>query len=92
MDLKEKLKSEMGPSSWEDLNPFIPRGTLVYLTDELDIIDVGFKMATNDAQAIKELIESKKLIKPDPEMFAKWQNNKFECLIVDPFVLCKLIA
>ncbi|MBC7475880.1 MAG: DUF2288 family protein [Candidatus Sericytochromatia bacterium] len=90
MDLKEKLESEIGPANWNDLSVFAKRGTLIYLTDDLELSDVALKIATNDSLAIGKLLNENKLSKPEPEMLMEWIEQKLNCLIVDPFVLCQL--
>lgn len=91
MDLKEKLKEDMGLATWEDLNPFVKRGTLFHLDNDYDLLDAASKIATDDAIFIKQIIDQKKLLKMDHETFDKYTDNKFECIIVDPFVLFKII-
>lgn len=87
MDLKEKLKEDMGPAAWEDLNVFVKRGTLFLLDGEHDLLETGYRIASDDSAFIKELIESQKIIKMDHETFNNYTQKKFVCLIVDPFVI-----
>ena len=90
MDLKEKLKEESGPATWDDLKVFVQRGTLIFLDNDLDLIEIGLKVANDNSVSIKNLIDSQKLIKAYPEMFNELKDNKFQCLIVEPFVLFKV--
>lgn len=90
-EIKEQLKEDMGVAVWEDLNPFVKRGTLFHLDNKYDLLDAAYRIAIDDSSFIKELIENKKLLKMDHETFNEYTNNKFACIIVDPFVLFKII-
>ena len=87
MDLKEQIKKDMGPAIWSDLNMFVKRGTLFHIDESYDLLDVAHKIATDDGNFIKTVIENKKLIRMDHDTFNTYTERKFICAIVDPFVV-----
>jgi len=46
--LYAKLLGETAPISWQELQPFFARGALLWVAEELDLIEVALAVAEND--------------------------------------------
>lgn len=76
------------------LEPHLLRDAVILVRPPNDLIQVGRLMADNKSHLVKGLMEANEIIKPSKEMIDKWKNDKnikFNFLIIQPFVLIKLI-
>lgn len=88
-ELRDKFEDEIGPADWKSLRAHFVRGSIIIVDTDLDLIDVGIKVASDNSGQLEELINSGKLTKPTPQDAEVWEKGKFELLsiIVAPFVL-----
>ncbi len=87
---KEELALTVDEAEWDWLRAHLERGGLIVVAPELDLVDTGSKVASNDAAAVDGLIASGKLAKPSQEQLAAWneqREKRFSTLIISPFVL-----
>jgi len=90
LDLKDKLQSEILDTQWEPVAPHFARGTVYLLDEDLDIVEVGQAMATDDISQIKQFLDNGLMAPPTPEeatLFAKESSILFKMLIIEPYVL-----
>lgn len=90
MDLKEKLSKDVLDTNWEPLARHFARGTVYMLDEDLDLIEVGEAMATDNVAQIKRWLDDGLLCPPTPEeatLFAKNDDILFKMLIIEPYVL-----
>lgn len=90
MELKEKLSSEVLETTWKPLAEHYARGVVYYLEPELDIVDVGEAMATDEVGVIKKWLDDGLLYTPTTDQatqFADDLDQKFAMLIIEPYVL-----
>lgn len=90
MDIKEKLQKEVLESNWEPLAPHFARGTVYLVDGDLDIVEVGAAMATDNVADIKQWLDNGLMATPTPEeatLFAKDNGIFFNMLIIEPYVL-----
>lgn len=90
MDLKEKLEKEILETTWEPLAPHFARGSVYLLDQDLELVEVGEAMATDDVAQIKRWLDDGLLYPPTPEeatAFAKNSDYTFKMLIIEPYVL-----
>ncbi len=88
-DLRAELTSMMGPVPWELLKPHVQRDAVVVVHDQLDLVEVGVAIASNNTQTVERWINEQLIRKPTAEQLAFWndENNSFISLIVQPYVL-----
>ena len=87
---KEELALSITEAEWGWLRAHLERGRIIIVDDSLDLVDTAFKVATDNAGAVQNLIDSGKLNKPDMTQIRAWDEDKQKCfsmLIVSPFVL-----
>ena len=87
---REELALAVDEAAWGLLRAHLERGGLIIVARDLDIVEVGVKLAADDAAAIGGLIAAGGLAKPSAEQIAAWDGDRekrFLCLIVSPYVL-----
>lgn len=90
--MREKLAETIGDVLWTDLRPHAARDAVIIVAEELELLDVGVAVASNEAAAVNAWIEAGKLTKPTAEDLARWPLDPkahFQSLIVAPFVLIR---
>jgi hypothetical protein len=94
-ELIKIFKEEITMADWSMLEPHNTRGTL-FLVEDFDLIEVAIAIATDNAEMIKELLDSKKIAKPTGEAVDEWSKTPntqlAQFLVVQPYVLIKLIT
>ena len=88
-DLHTELTEMMGPVQWEWLKPHVQRDAVVIVNEQLKLPDVGVAIATNNTQSVERWISEQLIVKPNAEQLTIWssENQRFNSLIVQPFVL-----
>ena len=84
-----ELKKEVGVINWKELERFFVSGKLIIINNDLDIIDVAYKINIDDSDLISSWIESDKLGFVTDEQAKSWSkvNKEFTCIVVAPWVL-----
>ena len=89
-DLKKQLAENLDEATWEWLMPHVERDVLVIVVPELDLLEVGEAIASDNVNFVQRWIGEQQMTKPSPEQIAEWNENrakKFNALIVSPYVL-----
>lgn len=87
---KEELALTIDEADWSCLRAHLRRGGLILVDDSLDLADTAHKVAADDVDVIKELVEHGMIGKPTDTQIRVWEEDltkKFAMLIVSPFVL-----
>jgi len=87
---REELALTVDEAEWDWLRAHLERGGLIVVDKDVDIVDVGMKIAANDTAAINGWITDGKLAKPSAGEIAAWdgtRSKRFLSLIVSPYVL-----
>jgi len=87
-ELRENLTDELAVVSWKGLLPEMLNDRLYFVSSELDLVEVGIKVALDRTDEIKKLLETGALARPGSEQIADWESkgSLFQCIIVEPFV------
>ncbi|OKH35229.1 hypothetical protein NIES2119_20855 [[Phormidium ambiguum] IAM M-71] len=89
-DLKAELTASVDEAEWQWLLPHVVRDSLIVVTPELNIVDVGMAIANNNVSLVQNWISQELIHKPSLTQMSDWQANlskRFNALIVRPFVL-----
>ncbi|MDF0554724.1 DUF2288 domain-containing protein [Kamptonema sp. UHCC 0994] len=89
-NLKTQLAENLDVANWEWLMPHVERDVLVIVVPELDLLEVGEAIASDNVNFVQRWISEQQMTKPSPEQIAEWNQNtakKFNALIVSPYVL-----
>lgn len=91
-DLRTQLAENLDEAEFEWLKPHIRRDVVVVVNSELDLLDVGVAIASDDVSSVQHWIDKQLVHKPFPDQLADWnsdQTKRFQALIVQPYVLVK---
>lgn len=92
MDLRQQLTTSQDEAAWEWLEPHAKRDAIIWVSDEIDLVDVGMAIATDDAKKVQHWIAEQVISKPNADQLSQWNSDntiRFKSLIVAPFVLIK---
>jgi hypothetical protein len=90
--VRERLAAFLGEVYWSDLSAHAARDALIVVADDLDMLDVGEAIASDDTARVEAWIRSRSLAKPSAGDLARWPAEPlavFESLVVAPFVLVR---
>jgi hypothetical protein len=89
-DLRAELSEMVDEAEWEWLMPHARRDALLVVDDDLDLLDVGVAIATDNVSSVSGWINQQRLCKPSPEQLSRWGSDpthRFKALIIQPYVL-----
>ena len=90
--MRQRMAETLGEVLWSDLHTHAARDVVIIVADELDLLDVGVAVASNDVAAVDAWIGAGKLTKPTAADLARWPlepSARFMSLIVAPYVLIR---
>jgi hypothetical protein len=90
--VRERLAAHLGEVFWSDLRAHAARDALILVGGDLDLIEVGVAVATDDAARVTGWIQAGLVSKPSAGELAAMAaepGDVFVSLIVAPFVLVK---
>lgn len=70
--------------------PHAKRDAVVLVNPDLDLVDVGLAISTDNVTAVQRWIQEAMLVKPTSEQLSDWNRDtskQFTTLIVQPYVL-----
>ena len=94
-NLRKQLTELVDEAQLEWLKPHIQKDAVILVVAELDLLDVGVAIASDNTQSVQHWIGEQLLVKPSPEILNRWNTNpnqKFQAMIVQPYVLVKELA
>jgi len=89
---KEELALQVDVAEWSWLRAHLERGGVIVVAPELEIAEVGERIARDDTATVGAWIESGKLAKPSESQIAAWDADssaRFNTLIISPYILMK---
>jgi hypothetical protein len=93
--LQTELADRVGPAQWDWLKPHISRDAVVIVDPQLDLVEVGLALATDNVQAVQHWIGEALLSKPTVEQLETWDREDckpWNSLIVQPYVLVQELS
>lgn len=89
-DLRAEMAEMVDEAEWEWLMPHARRDAILMVDKNLDLLDVGVAIASDNVRSVQGWIDQHLLYKPSPEQLSDWAGTptiRFSALIVQPFVL-----
>ena len=89
-NLRLELAEMVEPAEWSWLSLHASRDAVVVVDQQLDLVDVGYAIATDDVPRVDRWIAEKLLSKPTAEQLGSWleaDHKRLNALIVQPYVL-----
>jgi hypothetical protein len=91
-DIRSKLSEILDEAELEWLKPHIQKDAVIIVDPELDLLDVGVAIASDNTQSIQHWIGEQLLVKPSQEILNRWNAHpdcKFQAIIIQPYILVK---
>ncbi|MCV3215470.1 DUF2288 domain-containing protein [Plectonema radiosum NIES-515] len=89
-DLRTELTQNLDEAEWEWLIPHVQRDAVILVPIELDLLNVGIAIASNNTPQVQQWIDEQLLAKPSVTQIGEWNGDftkRFVTLIVQPYVL-----
>ncbi|MBU2515777.1 DUF2288 domain-containing protein [bacterium] len=93
-ELIEKLNNEIAPVPWKDLQIVFARGITIFVSPELELVEVAFQISNNNTSLVEQWMAEEKLDRVIDEQAKEWFETEAELLtaIVKPWVLVQTIS
>ena len=87
--LRAKLNSETSRMPWSELQRFFAAGTVIAVSDELDLIDVAARIACDDKQVVAQWMAESRLGKVSDAQAGIWleADASLWAVVVKPWIL-----
>jgi len=89
-DLRLELAESIDEAEWNWLLPHAKRDAVVVVATQLDLLDVGVAIASDNVSCVQRWIGEQMIYKPTAAQLTEWNENgtrRFKTLIVQPYVL-----
>jgi hypothetical protein len=88
-DLHDKINRETARVQWSELERHFAHGSVVYVSTELDLVEVALRIAHDDKASIARWMKEGKLAKVSDVQAQTWQtaDTQLWASVVSPFVL-----
>lgn len=89
-DLKAELAKDLDQAEWEWLIPHVKRDSVLIIAKELNLVDVGIAIASDNLRSVQHWISEQLIQKPSETQLSDWNSSpqkRFNTLIVQPYVL-----
>jgi hypothetical protein len=88
-ELKIKLVQETARMRWRDLQEHFAAGATLYVSPELDLLDVACKLSRDDSQVLKPYIDKQMVCSVSDDRALVWFEDDTEMwtLVIRPWVL-----
>jgi hypothetical protein len=88
--IRESLTKRLGPVYFSDLKAHLERDGVFVVRADLDLVECGVAVATDDVALVTSWIEKAQLRKPslaERDAWAKEEGRTWLAVVVQPFVL-----
>ncbi|MBW4499312.1 MAG: DUF2288 domain-containing protein [Scytonema hyalinum WJT4-NPBG1] len=89
-DLRAELTENLDEAEWEWLIPHVQRDAVILVAVELDLLDVGVAIASDNTLKVQTWIDEALITKPSTAQVGEWNiqhTKRFNTLIIQPYVL-----
>lgn len=89
-DLRTELLENLDEAEWQWLIPHVQRDAVIVVALELDLLDVGVAIASDNISSVQNWINEQLISKPSVAQMADWNSDRtkrFNALIVQPYIL-----
>ncbi|AFZ31941.1 MULTISPECIES: DUF2288 domain-containing protein [Chroococcaceae] len=89
-DLRAELAEGLDEAEWNWLIPHVQRDAVIFVAEQLDLVDVGVALASDNVASVQSWIDDQLIHKPSVTQISDWNGDRtkrFNSLIVQPFVL-----
>ena len=89
-ELRAELAKDLDEAEWEWLIPHVKRDSVLIIAKELNLVDVGIAIASDNLLSVQHWISEQLIQKPSETQLSDWNSDlqkRFNTLIVQPYVL-----
>jgi len=88
-ELYDKVNSETARINWSELERHFAQGNVVFVSEELDLIDVAVRISHDDRDSIQRWMAEGKVHKVKDEQAQAWamSDSLLWASVVHPFIL-----
>jgi hypothetical protein len=88
-ELHDKINRETARVQWSELERHFAHGSVVYVSEELDLVEVALRVAHDDKASITRWMNEGKVAKVSDLQARTWEaaGTPLWALVVSPFVL-----
>jgi len=88
-ELRQKVNRETARLPWSELAKHYAAGTVVFVADDLDLVDVAVRISHDDKANIVQWMAAGKIAKVSDQQALEWHeaNAALWTAVVSPFVL-----
>ncbi len=86
---RAKLNTETATISWKEIEPYFAKGMVIYVAENLDLIDVAFQISRDKTSRVQQWIDKGEILREFDELAARWseEDTVVWCVVVKPWVL-----
>ncbi len=86
---RAKINLETSKIAWTELQRFFANGSLVFVSAELDLVDVAFAFSNDDKASVEQWMQQQKLGLVTDEQAKAWlvTNEALWAVVVKPWIL-----
>jgi hypothetical protein len=87
--LRAKLNQETSQMQWTELLRYFAAGTVIAVSDDLDLIDVAARISMDDAASIAQWMAENRVAKVSDAQAKAWLESDAVCwtVVVKPWIL-----
>ena len=91
-DLRIKVNLETARLPWSELQRHFAQGTVVYVSEELDLVEVAVRISHDDKASVVQWMNEGKLAKVNDLQAETWAASEARLWtsVVSPFILVQL--
>jgi hypothetical protein len=88
-ELHDKINRETARIPWSELERHFAKGAVVYVSEDLDLVDVALRIAHDDKESVQRWMAEGKVHKVKDEQAQTWavSDSMMWASVVSPFVL-----
>ncbi|MBH8555159.1 DUF2288 family protein [Nostocaceae cyanobacterium CENA357] len=101
-DLRAELTEILDEAEWDWLIPHVQRDAVIVVALDLDLLDVGVAIASDNISLVQQWIDQQLIAKPSEVQIGEWnsyalsglneRSKRFHTLILQPYVLVQEIV
>ena len=94
-DLRTELTENLDEAEWDWLIPHVQRDAVIVVAEDLDLLDVGVAIASDQVSSVQQWIDQQLMAKPSDTQMGNWNSDRtkrFQTLIIQPYVLVQEMA
>jgi hypothetical protein len=90
---KEKIQLETAKIYWSELQRFFAKGEAIWISTQLDLIEVAYHFSIDDKNRVQEWLNEKTIAQVPDELALEWFNSNTQlwAVVIKPFILVQEI-